>query len=608
MSKSNGNGTPVTGGQLPEFLTKENPARRDIASISKYVSDHAESDVLFRIDPKVRQEIVDRICRMALDDPKPRAVLAAARLVGNFERVNLANRVAGFGDGQSGVDSDGNRTVDLDQEFLEFARAQAIDFADGKHCSNSHSVKIATPITLGAFASAGKYQPARHLMYIDRRITHMIDCAERGEHGPRVLLVKAPPRHGKSEYCSTWLPTWFLGRFPDRQVMLASYSDAFSKKWSRAVRDNIATFGRGYFGIGVSPATKAAGEWGIEGRKGGMVASGAGGSFTGRGANLLLVDDPVKNAEEAISEVKRESVWNWFQSTALTRQEPGAVAVVVMTPWHQDDLIGRIESRFAELEVPIETVSLPAFAEQGDALGRAPGDPLWPERIPATALERLKKQFDSYWWRSMYQCQPGAYGQTGWPEEYFDDIYIEDGESWPENFVGSVTALDPSQGKDLKRSDYSAMVFIGLARGKIWVDCDIKRRDVSTICRDAIEFHARNPADRFGVEVNCFQELLKAPLDEAAKDAGVLPLPLASITNTTNKQLRIGRLGPWLARGKFRIRKSPSAKILVQQLRDVPFGTHDDGPDAMEMALRLLRWLLGDGEIEPEAPEEVLRV
>ena len=470
-------------------------------------------------------------------------------------------------------------------------------------------LSILTPLTFAVSASAGAWKPAKHLVHIDRAIHDAIT----GRRPERVVVIEAPPRHGKSELISHWLPAWFLGRNPDKRVMLAAYSGDFACHWGRLARQTIDEHGPAYFGVRVSPETRGASRWDLAGYRGGMSTAGIGGLFTGLGADLLIIDDPVKNAEEAISDSTREAHWQWWQSTAWTRIEPepgnlSGVAVVIMTRWHQDDLAGRL-IRWGETRPGLlRRISLPAFAGEDDLIGRAPGAPLWPERLPTDFLELRHSALDEYWWQALYQQNPGSYGKNEWPASYFDGIWT-DPQEWPDRFEASVIALDPSKGKNARKGDFTAAVFLGLARGKLWIDAQVRRRPVPQMCAESVAFAAAHGCDAFGVESNAFQDLLLGPLDDATEEAGGVPLPYTTISNTVNKQLRISRLGPLLARSKFRFIRNPDTERLVEQLRGFPFAEHDDGPDALEMAVRLLRWYLeGGGQDVNDAPEEVLTV
>lgn len=415
-------------------------------------------------------------------------------------------------------------------------------------------------------------------------------AAIRGE-GPRVLIVSAPPRHGKSEYYSKYLPTWFLGRYPDKRVILTSHTDHLARNFGRSCRDLMLEYG-GWFGVSVDEDASAANAWNLaHPHIGGMVTAGVGGPITGRGADLLIIDDPIKNAEEAISETIRENQWDWFRSTAWTRLEPGGVTVLMMTRWHEDDLSGRMKERLKEdVGVPYRELTLPALADSpDDPLGRKIGEPLWPERLSMEFLARQKLMLGEYWWGAMYQQRPGQYGEAEWPDEYFAEPFWTDLETWPDEFEAGVVAVDPSKGKDT--GDYCAIVFVGVARGLYWVDSLVGRWPATGLLKNVLTMAERLRPDKVGIESNNFQELLASELDRLTRELHLPPLPIALINNTTNKELRIGRLGPHLARHHFRFLNNPSNRLLVSQVKAFPQGDYDDGPDALEMAVRLIRWL-----------------
>jgi predicted phage terminase large subunit-like protein len=596
----------VVDQQLEDFAVKEDPpSRGEMQELDNLVA-HARPEQLFSVEEEFRSAAVRRVVNVMIDKTSSkREVLRAGQTLATFERVNLQARQLGY-TGATDNKVLGTEGIDLDPDFTRFARWQAVLHSQGKRCSQSKAVHTATPLTFATFASGGDWKPAKHLLYLDDRICRLIDGANQGKPGaPRIILVDAPPRHGKSQYCSRWLPSWFVGKFPHRSAMLASYSDAFSRHWGKASKEVVKEYGRHYFNIGIDSGTRAGNEWKLDSTPGGMITSGIGGSFTGRGAHLLLVDDPIKNAEEAISETVRKAQWEWWQSTAWTRLEPGGVAVVIMTRWHKDDLAGKIEQWGKQRGVGVERISFPAYAHKDDILGRKKGEALWPERMPLKELKLREDMLDAYWFSAMYDGNPGSYGQTEWPAEYFDGLLLEDGETWPGTFEWSVIALDPSKGAGVKKGDYSSFSFVGISGGKVWVDVDISRRPVPQIAADGVRFAEDLGCDVFGIESNAFQDLLAGPFDEASRDYGTPPLPITGIMNTSNKALRISRLGPWLKRKKLRLRPSQSAHLLIQQLKDFPFGDHDDGPDSLEMALRLLRQSIN---IDPHVPQEVNRI
>lgn len=256
----------------------------------------------------------------------------------------------------------------------------------------------ASPLTLSCLMT-GKTQRPPHLALIEN-----LFCEAVAGRIPR-LMICLPPRHGKSETCSHWGPTWALTQRPETRIILCSYGADYAATWGRKVRDSILeAHGLGLVAHTVAADLSRASEFEMAGHGGGMVTAGVGGPITGRGADLLLIDDPVKSAEEAASPTYRERSWEWYNATAMTRLEPGGSVVLIQTRWHHDDLAGRILAEGAE---GWHVVNLPALAEEaGDVLGRQPGEALWPARYPAEVLRGIEKARGSYWWSALYQQRP----------------------------------------------------------------------------------------------------------------------------------------------------------------------------------------------------------
>lgn len=277
-----------------------------------------------------------------------------------------------------------------------------------------------TPAAMAYHVSRGKWRPAKHLLYTSRKLVNV--AARRTKR----LIVTEPPRHGKSELISRYFPAWYLGIFPDERIILTSYEADFAASWGRKARDTVEEFGGELFGIRVRQDSSAANRWDIEGHSGGMVTAGAGGPITGRGGNVIIIDDPFKNAEEANSKRIRDKVWEWYQSTLYTRLEPGGAIIIVMTRWHEDDLVGRLlNPEYGEVE-DWEIINLPAVAEEGDVLGREPGEALWPERYDLAELKRIKKTVGSYWWNALYQQKPSPAAGNKFKRAWFRYFEIDD--------------------------------------------------------------------------------------------------------------------------------------------------------------------------------------
>lgn len=235
-----------------------------------------------------------------------------------------------------------------------------------------------------------------------RLISDACRKAALGIPGYERLLILAPPRHGKSQIISRWLPTWFLEQWPHKKVMLGTYAADFARDWGRAVRDNFEHY-HGNLSTRLRGDSRAADRWNTQ-QGGGMITGGAGGAFTGRGFHLGIIDDPFKNYQDAMSVLIRESIWRWWQSTFLTRAEPGASIIITLTRWHTDDLAGRI---LAEPDAKRwRIIRLPALAEHNDPLGRAPGEALWRARYPERALREKSIAVGPYVWDALYQQNP----------------------------------------------------------------------------------------------------------------------------------------------------------------------------------------------------------
>jgi predicted phage terminase large subunit-like protein len=425
----------------------------------------------------------------------------------------------------------------------------------------------------------------RHLAAIDQAIVETILGLT-----PPILVIEAPPRHGKSELVSRYLPAWYLGLFPERRVMLVGYAASFARSWGRKARGLLTDQGRDAFGVEVDVSVRAAADWGLQDQEGGMVTAGVGGPLTGRGANLLIIDDPIKNAEQARSAAIRENHWDWWQTTASTRIEPGGCAIIIATRWSEDDLSGRLIKAAQEgAGWPVRRLRLPAIAEAGDQLGRVPGEALWPARWPLERLEKLRLAKDAHWWHALYQQRPAGDGRSTWPAEYFGKHLWAD--EFPTVFELSALALDPSLGR--AGGDFSAIVFAGVSGGLLWIDASIERRPPEKSVADAIDMAIRYAPHAVVIESNAFQSLLAPEFDRQCRDRGAPPLPIHLMEQRVPKKTRIRRLGPHLLREKLRLRDTPGCERLEQQLREFPLGEHDDGPDALELAIRTLTALVG---------------
>ncbi|MGI4798846.1 MAG: phage terminase large subunit [Janthinobacterium lividum] len=218
------------------------------------------------------------------------------------------------------------------------------------------------------------------------------------------LMLLLPPGSAKSTYASLIFPPWFMAVRPWSHVIAASHTASLARSFGRGVRSLIQEHG-GRLNLMLDPNNRSAGQFGVIGG-GNYFATGVRGPVTGRRADLLLIDDPVKSQAEADSGSARDQLWDWFRSDLVTRLKPGGRVVLVMTRWHPDDLGGRLLQSADAWRV----VRLPALAEDDDLLGRAPGAPLWPEWEDGAALRRKRAVLEDRTFEALFQQSPRSSG------------------------------------------------------------------------------------------------------------------------------------------------------------------------------------------------------
>lgn len=252
------------------------------------------------------------------------------------------------------------------------------------------------PHTFAEKASKGKWIAYPHLVYTSKIITEAIF------QGDAIIIVQMPPRHGKSEFISHWMPTWFLEMFPEKNVILTSYASNFAAKWGRKVRNELEY--NSFCSTKLSPDSTAAHRWNTK-EEGGMITAGVDSSVMGQGGHLILIDDPIKGIKQAMSKNYLEHCIEWFKTDIYTRREPGCVIVVLMQRWTEKDLAGAIQADPDFADENIITISLPALADKNDPIGRKEGEPLCIERVSEKRLHKAKRLLGR-WFNAMYQQKP----------------------------------------------------------------------------------------------------------------------------------------------------------------------------------------------------------
>lgn len=409
------------------------------------------------------------------------------------------------------------------------------------------------------------------------------------KRSPR-LIITMPPRSGKSELVSRRFPAYSLGRRPDLQIIATSYGADLSQRFNRDVQRIIDddVYRQAFPDTMLSgknvntPATgnyiRTSDLFEVVGHKGAYRSTGVGGGITGQGADILIVDDPVKDRASANSATIRESTWDWYTSTAYTRLSPGGGVIVMATRWHEDDLVGRLISRMESHQGDTwKVINYPAIAEH-DEPHRKAGDALHPERYPLETLLRIKQAVGSRDWAALYQQRPvpdgGGLFKADWIQhwdklpERFDAAVI----SWDMTFKESATS-DFVVGQVWGRKD-GAFYLVDQYRGRWDFVKSLEQfvaaaRKYPRITRKLIEDKANGPA---------IISALKR------KVTGIIP-----ITPKESKEARANAVTTlWEARNVFLPppdRYPWVTQDFIPELLAFPSGAHDDVVDAMTQAL-----------------------
>ncbi len=336
---------------------------------------------------------------------------------------------------------------------------------------------LASPAALGRAVKGEKFRLPAHLAALNRELMEVAAVPASRK------IVNIPYQHGKSWISSIFFPAWVLLLWPQTRVVLVGYGTDFATEFGSQVRDVVEAFGRP-LGVRLKEDTKAKGLWGVEGHDGGMTCVGPGGGVIGRPADLFIIDDLIKNAQEAVSPTITERNWDFYKSAVYSRLRRDTSIVIVATRWTKNDICGKILSMASRTGEKWQVVKYKSIAGPDDPLGRKPGEALWPEQVPLEHLLNAKKEFGRFFnaaWQqepededgTWFHPRPVAQKHEGWPH-YHDahDSYVL--ESSPRQVIpkGEVTVLclvDWAFSKK-KSADHTAVGVFGLTtRGDLLV-------------------------------------------------------------------------------------------------------------------------------------------
>lgn len=389
-----------------------------------------------------------------------------------------------------------------------------------------------------------------------------------------------PPRHGKSELASINFPGWLLGNYPEKEIITVSYSAELALDFGSKTRDLVNSEAYQFiFNTRLKEDEKSKAKWRTE-QKGSYTSVGMGGAITGRGADILLIDDPIKNAEEAASQVIRDKHWSWFTSTAYTRMEPGGRVIVIVTRWHLQDLAGLIMAS-EEFSKRVKVISFPAIAEV-DEKHRKKGEALWPTRFPIAKLKEIKAGVGIYDWSSLYQQQPILSENQEFRANWFKYKPLE-----------AVLALDTRKFATIdtalsekEAADYTGVVRNYIDRENKWHLIGERYRLNSKGIIDLIFKLHDEGFEAIGVEEGAFTLSVKPFLDDEMRKRGKFPNVVMLKHKHKQKELRIRGLVPRYESGSIYHIQGRCAD-LEDELLTFPKSAYDDVADALAYQLQL---------------------
>ena len=408
-----------------------------------------------------------------------------------------------------------------------------------------------------------------------RALVEALEAVERGEI--ERLVITMPPRHGKSLVTSQLFSSWFLGRNPTKSIIASSYGQELVSDFGRRVRNFCSErLHRQIFPECVISDDSDSVHRFHTTLGGAYFAVGAGGPITGRGADLLLIDDPIKSAEDANSATFRRSLQTWYESVAYPRLEPAGAIVLIQTRWHEADLAGWLLKEHASEGWKI--INFPALAEPDDPLDREEGAALWPARFPVETLQRIREAVGTSAFASLYQQRPTAEGGNVFKRDWFKSY------GGPVEVTRTIFSLDCAF-KTGQSNDYSVIAIISeaktgfhvrlVSRGR-WEFPELKRQAVALA--DIWRPHAALIEDAASG-----QSLIQALKSETR-------LPILPVKPQGDKVSRAHAVSPLVESGRVCIPESAAwLSEFLDEVTSFPSAPHDDQTDAFTQALNYLR-------------------
>lgn len=437
------------------------------------------------------------------------------------------------------------------------------------------------------FDGNGRYKNASHIQFLTDKAQQFVKDVKSGK-SPR-LFISMPPRHSKSETMTKKYPAWVIGNNPDFEIIIASYSMDLARDFGKIARDTYrehSKSGTGIFNTVIDRDKSAGDNWGILEHRGAVVSTGVGGSATGKGAHIAIIDDPFKNREDANSRLQRDKVWAWYQSTIRTRLAPGGGIIIIQTRWHEDDLVGRIVKEMENgTGETFESIVLPAIAEENDILGRKVGEPLWEERYGIDELENIKKAIGSREFSALYQQKPQVEDGGLFKRQYFkyfdvkNDFITADNKNVNIKDCFYFQTIDTAMSTH-KNNDFTAIAtFICDREWNLYlVDLMLERLEVPDQWNVIKQYR-----HKYNLRFQAIESKSSGiGIMQQAKREG---MPLKELKADTDKMTRALNVSVMFENGKvFFNKKLEKLLELEEQLLKFPNAAHDDAVDVCSYA------------------------
>lgn len=441
------------------------------------------------------------------------------------------------------------------------------------------------------------WKRGKHLVFICNKLQEFIENNTGNPYD--IMVINTSPQVGKSTAVTEALPSWYLGRYPDKSVIALAYGDDLAQRFGRRNKEKIEKYGQRLFGIQISKDKSSNVDFEIADHRGRMKSSGIMAGVTGNPANLLIIDDPIKTREEAYSEAYREKVWGEWQNSIKTRLAAGAKVVLIQTRWHSDDLTGRI----LETEKNVIHINIPCEAEENDILGRKVGDGPFPEIGKDKAW---KDEFKASYvasngmetWNALFQGRPSA--QQG---NIFKRDWWKRYDTLPTMYQ-VILSVDAAF-KDKDSSDPVSMGVWGKNGTNVYlIDNLTTRMDFIRTINEIKNFKAKYPLiSMILIEDKANGTAIIQTLRREIM--GIVPVePLGS------KESRASAVAPFVEAGNVWLPKNAVwVEDYIDELAKFPRGKHDDQVDMTSQALIRIKDFVANAPIQPEKkpPFEILQ-